>query len=84
MVTRYGVAETLGPRTYAPPPQPFLDRGHGGPRRSVRGLNKASTRLTERPAPFLPQKPIFNFCIDLMQPLFSALSLVLIRHDLSL
>ena len=24
MVTRYGMAETLGPRTYAPPPQPFL------------------------------------------------------------
>jgi hypothetical protein len=27
----------------------------------------------------LLQKPIFNFCIDLVQPLFSALSLVLIR-----
>jgi cell division protease FtsH len=26
MVTRYGVVETLGPRTYAPPPQPFLTR----------------------------------------------------------
>jgi cell division protease FtsH len=24
MVTRYGMAETLGPRTYARPPQPFL------------------------------------------------------------
>ncbi len=24
MVTRYGMNETLGPRTYAPPPQPFL------------------------------------------------------------
>jgi cell division protease FtsH len=24
MVTRYGMVETLGPRTYAPPPQPFL------------------------------------------------------------
>jgi ATP-dependent Zn protease len=24
MVTRYGMSETLGPRTYAPPPQPFL------------------------------------------------------------
>ena len=24
MVTRYGMAETIGPRTYAPPPQPFL------------------------------------------------------------
>ena len=24
MVTRYGMAEPLGPRTYAPPPQPFL------------------------------------------------------------
>jgi Peptidase family M41 len=24
MVTRYGMAETLGSRTYAPPPQPFL------------------------------------------------------------
>jgi cell division protease FtsH len=24
MVTRYGMTETLGPRTYAPPPQPFL------------------------------------------------------------
>ena len=30
------------------------------------------------------QKPIFNFCIDLVQPLFSALSLVLICSDLSL
>jgi cell division protease FtsH len=26
MVTRYGMVETLGPRTYAPPPQPFLTR----------------------------------------------------------
>jgi cell division protease FtsH len=26
MVTRYGMNETLGPRTYAPPPQPFLMR----------------------------------------------------------
>jgi cell division protease FtsH len=24
MVTRYGMNETIGPRTYAPPPQPFL------------------------------------------------------------
>ena len=24
MVTRYGMNETVGPRTYAPPPQPFL------------------------------------------------------------
>jgi cell division protease FtsH len=24
MVTRHGMAETIGPRTYAPPPQPFL------------------------------------------------------------
>ena len=24
MVTRYGMVEPLGPRTYAPPPQPFL------------------------------------------------------------
>jgi cell division protease FtsH len=24
MVTRYGMDETIGPRTYAPPPQPFL------------------------------------------------------------
>ena len=24
MVTRYGMVKTLGPRTYAPPPQPFL------------------------------------------------------------
>jgi cell division protease FtsH len=24
MVTRYGMVETLGPRTYARPPQPFL------------------------------------------------------------
>ena len=24
MVTRYGMAETIGARTYAPPPQPFL------------------------------------------------------------
>src|SRR5271167_1140194 len=24
MVTRYGMSETVGPRTYAPPPQPFL------------------------------------------------------------
>jgi cell division protease FtsH len=24
MVTRYGMSETLGPRTYAPRPQPFL------------------------------------------------------------
>ena len=32
----------------------------------------------------LLQKTIFNFCIDLMQPLFSALSLVLIRHNFSL
>jgi cell division protease FtsH len=24
MVTRYGMTETLGPRTYAPPPPPFL------------------------------------------------------------
>ena len=24
MVTRYGMSETIGPRTYAPPPQPFL------------------------------------------------------------
>jgi cell division protease FtsH len=26
MVTRYGMADKLGPRTYAPPPQPFLTR----------------------------------------------------------
>ena len=24
MVTRYGMNDTVGPRTYAPPPQPFL------------------------------------------------------------
>jgi cell division protease FtsH len=24
MVTRYGMADMIGPRTYAPPPQPFL------------------------------------------------------------
>ena len=36
MVTRYGMSETLGPRTYARPPQPFLTGTHGRPRCGVR------------------------------------------------
>jgi hypothetical protein len=52
--------------------------------RDVLGVRDPSPGPFLCAASVLLQKPIFNFCIDLVQPLFSALSLVLMRYDFSL
>ena len=44
MVTRYGMDETVGQRTYAPPPHPFLQGTSGRPASQAAEDNRARDR----------------------------------------